>query len=390
MADGKNEREYGKLQRGPAGRYGLAVDFGTGTVRGQLVDRESGDAVASASVPNRLSAFGKDILTRVAACAENAERREAAFDAAAGSVSDLLLLLSERSGTDVSAVPETVLAANTTHLYLLLRRDPGCLVHPPYVFELHDPGTLSVTEHGLPLKGDVFFAPCPANYLGGDALCAVLASGIHRREKAALLDLGVNGEYVLRSGGTLFAGSCAAGCALDAESGNFSASELVAAIHGLRSSGLLNGRGRLPRDGDPRVTEVRRPGAARPVPAAEAGGRLLLQPEIADFIQAKASVATMTDYIREAAGLGEEEPEETVLTGALGCALDPEAARAVGLLGGGEHVKREDLVLAGARRLLLDVSARTELEEIRSRIRYVQLREVEDYLELMIPHLRLG
>ena len=224
-------------------------------------------------------------------------------------------------------------------------------------------------------------APC-------DALCAILSTGLHRMDRGSmLLDLGVNAELVISDGQTLFAGSCAAGCALG--SGAYCASELTRTVAALAGEGLLNARGRLQKNKDPRIREYEKPDAARPVLAFDAGDKLLYQSDLAAFIQSKASVATMIDYMLEAAGLEKEEIGTFYLSGALGNALDPASAVRTGLLPDHRFETKKDAVLEGAGLLLTDPAARQEITEIFDRIRYVQLHEVEDYLELMLPHLRL-
>lgn len=375
---------------GDAHRYGLAIDYGTDRIRIELVDRENGRPVTRVDCANRLAAFGPDILTRITACEEGEETRQAIFDAATAALAEALDRLPEVGGFDVRGLP-AVIAANATHMYLLLRRDPGCIARPPYEIPLHAPESEDVAAAGLPLTGHVYFAPCLANYLGGDTVCAVLAARLHRMpDGSALLDLGANAELVIAKGDTLWAGSCAAGCALG--SGGFTGSELAGIVAGFHRERLLNRRGRLQKGADRRITEVLLEGSSRPMAAVAFGGKTLFQSDIASFMQAKASVATMIDYMLEKAELTADELKSFTLTGALGCALDIDAAITTGLLPnmtGGTYSTMTDTVLTGARMLLLDPDKRAEVVEICRRLRYVQLREVEDYLELMLPHLAL-
>ncbi len=102
----------------------LAVDYGTVTIRGALVDRERGNTVAIAACPNPLSSYGPDILSRIAACGDSTGNREKVFDTAAAGLSDVVLLLTEKSTVDIQNIRTTLIAANTTHMFLLLREDP--------------------------------------------------------------------------------------------------------------------------------------------------------------------------------------------------------------------------------------------------------------------------
>lgn len=241
---------------------------------------------------------------------------------------------------------------------------------------------------GLDAVEQIRFVPCRANYLGGDVLCSLLAAGLDRAEAgSALLDLGVNGELAVTAGKTVYVGSCAAGCALGA--GEFSGSELTAVTAELQAAGGLNRRGRLQSGADRRIAERRSPLTGRPMPSIAWGERTLYQSDLAAFLLAKASVAAMIDYIFDAAGIAPEKSSAFTLAGGLGNALDTAAAAAVGLLPGREYGRRQDTVLTGAKMLLLSPEARLRAAELYSRLHYVQLREVENYLELMLPHLQL-
>ena len=366
---------------------GLAIDYGTSMIRAELVDRQSGKTLGYAECPNRLSIFGVDILSRIAVCEESEELREKIYFDAREGLREALSLATCKSGVDAGEITETVLAANTTHLYLLLRQDPSCIMYPPYnlPFHAHEPMEGSALE--LNVSGLIHLVPCKANYLGGDMLCAILASGLqHARQGSALLDLGVNGELVVTGrDNTLYAGSCAAGCALGTS--GFSASELVGAAAKLAASGVLNRRGRLQKGVDPRIREVISPMTGRTTAACDLDGQLLYQSDLAAFIQAKASVATMVDYMLNITAIKLEDIPSFTLTGALGCALDTDAAKASGLLPDRDYIQYPGAVLKGAKMLLCSEEARRGAEEIYSRLRYIQLHEVEEYFELMLPHL---
>ena len=378
-----------------AGELALAVDFGTSVIRAALVDGAAGRTAAKAACRNRLDRYGRDILARIACCGESPEKREEVFAQAALALDDVLSALEAECGICVRRLPEMVLVANTTHMYLLLRQDPACICMPPYDIPLHAPGFVDGHASGLPFAGRIYFVPCRANYLGGDVLCALLAADLRRLpDGSALFDMGENGELVIRKGDTLYCGSCAAGCAIRADSPDgLCASDLTAAAALLWRTGVVNRRGRLQAAGNPEVYPIQEEGKSRASLAVKLpDGRTLRQADMAEFMQAKASVATMIDYMAEAAGLEKEEISVMTLTGRFGAALDPQDAADTGLLPLSDQTvikKQEHAALDGAVMLLLDPHGFAELDLIYGKLRYVQLREVEDYLELMLPNLQL-
>ena len=403
-------------------QYGTAIDFGTSAVRAALLHADEPSAAVQVSVPNRLGDFGPDILSRIEACSDDA-RREAVFNAASGTLADVMEALSDASGVSSEKAALTVIAASTTQMYLLLRRDPFCIARPPYQIPLRDPGFLKAEDLLPSLTGTVYFVPCAANYLGGDVLSSLLCARQYRPDNSAgtsaivpadqrntpgasfpageallrpgeaLLDLGINAEFAAcGKDSVIYCGSCAAGSALDTESGAFTASDLTEEIAALYKEGLVNKRGRLVKDGSPQITEVVREGSTRPMAAVRCASGLLLQSDIALFMQAKASVATMIDYILEKADLAYEDLYAVYLTGQLGCALDLAAAQETGLLPSlpeGQYVKVQDAALRGAETVLCNIrksdSCAAKLSDFY--LRYIQLKEVDDYLELMLPHL---
>ena len=68
----------------------------------------------------------------------------------------------------------------------------------------------------LSWAGYLYLYPCKANYLGGDIISGVAASGmINSQEICVFLDIGTNGELVVGNQDFLLCGAGAAGPALE-------------------------------------------------------------------------------------------------------------------------------------------------------------------------------
>ena len=171
-----------------AGELALAVDFGTSVIRAALVDRAAGRAAAKAACRNRLDRYGRDILARIACCGESPEKREEVFAQAALALDDVLSAMEAECGICVRRLPEMVLAANTTHMYLLLRQDPVCICMPPYDIPLHAPGFVDGQASGLPFAGRIYFVPCRA--------CSRRTAGMLHRNRPVRL----SGQALISSG----------------------------------------------------------------------------------------------------------------------------------------------------------------------------------------------
>jgi uncharacterized 2Fe-2S/4Fe-4S cluster protein (DUF4445 family) len=71
-------------------------------------------------------------------------------------------------------------------------------------------------ETGLKGEGELLVAPSATGFIGGDAVCGIIAARLHlASEPCLLIDLGTNGEIVLSCEGRLFAASASAGPAFE-------------------------------------------------------------------------------------------------------------------------------------------------------------------------------
>jgi len=221
---------------------GLALDIGTTTVVGLLVNLSTGAVVATASLLNGQIALGDNVVTRINLCIQDPrqiiELQEAVT---AKTISPLLAQLTADAGTCGDRIRAICVAGNTTMLHLLVGADPGPLGVAPFT-----PRFLSyrrVPLEQLPLEQSandvgpqisctrpadsapsarparhaaVHLLPGAAAYVGADITAGVFSSGmLYRRDPCLLVDIGTNGEIVLHHGGTLVGCATAAGPAFE-------------------------------------------------------------------------------------------------------------------------------------------------------------------------------
>ena len=259
-----------------------------------------------------------------------------------------------------------VLTGNTTMIYIFLGLDPSPITRPPFEIPFHE----------WDCGGNIFIFPCPENYLGGDILSGLFALHFDQMEEGtAYFDLGVNSELVIRSGDRLLCGSCAAGPAYEAEltaceaeltgSGTGTAdspekeyscdrevlngTEVITLLSELYEKGALNRRGRLQKEKDDRIIEMINPGNGRKSAAvmvkdtglidSDSGEKCLSQAAIGNFLQSKASTATMIEYMCEKAGTNPEELRKIIVTGRFGENLSVQDAVQIGMLPNVKTVK---------------------------------------------------
>lgn len=361
------------------GPWALAVDLGTTTIAAFLLDLGSGRAVDVWAAPNRQAELGADVLSRIA----HARTRGVAElqRRAAAQLNELAAALAARHNLAVDDLLDVTVVGNTTMLHGLLGLDPAAIGEAPFVPTAVGALACPAAEVGLALHpaARVRTVPAVSAYLGADTVAAVLATGLDAPGGPALLvDLGTNGEIVLRHDGGLLACSTAAGPAFeggrircgvagvdgavagfawpasapapavstiaDAPAIGLCGAGLLAVVAALLDLGIVDEGGRLlvaeelP-DGVPAAARARcveldgRP-AFVVVPAVEAGAAavVLTDRDVRELQLAKAAVAAGVATLLDAAGVAVGAVERVVLTGGFGAYLDPAAAVRVGLL----------------------------------------------------------
>lgn len=433
-----------------AQHYGLCADLGSTTIVMELINLNTGETLASESVFNPQIAYGDDILTRIFYTKDHPERRRELQEATAKGFRKLMERLSEKTGVDTRKCNILTVAGNTTMIHFLLGLDAFGVFQSPYAVQTLEPEVCRGAELRIPIQGFVYICPAMENYLGGDIISGMLATGLPDREEISVfLDVGTNGELVVGNREFLLAGAGAAGPALEggsvrtgmrAENG---AVDRVTTEHGqlkahviggteakgICGSGIvdllaelyLNGwidlRGRFQvaeteieeSAGGGEKGQSRIPGLTKQLlrdAASEkdteyaieyAPGLYFYQSDIDEFIRTKAAAMTMVEYMMNLIGLTMEDVGCFYVAGAFGTHIDKESAVTIGMY---PDMDRDKIIspgntsLKGAKKLLLDRSLKEKAETIIERMQYVQFGAVEEFIELMraaqaIPHTDL-
>lgn len=407
--------------------YGLAVDLGSTSVVMQLLDCESGQILGQESAYNRQIAFGEDILNRIFYSKDQPEKLEEIRKATVDTIAELIEKLQEETGRDLKKCISMVAAGNTTMIHFLLGLDAFCVFSAPYAVRTERPSFYSGRELGIPVLGYVFCCPGKANYLGGDIISGMIATGMHRRTEISLFfDVGTNGELVVGNKDFLLCGAGAAGPALEGgvvktgmraakgavehvklRNGEFVLSVIGDEVpRGICGSGIvdllselfLNGwvdlRGKLQPEASEKITWQEK---EEQYGVLYGPGLIFYQSDVDEFIRTKAAACTMMEYLLSMAGMGLEDVSDFYMAGAFGTHIEKEAAVNIGMY---PDVAPERIHTAGnssldgARMLLLDKELLEELDEILELMSYVQFGAVDDFLHRMVaaralPHTDL-
>jgi len=414
--------------------HGLAVDVGTTTVAVALVDLVTGRIVGEQSGFNRQVEIGDDVLTRIQR-AGDPEQREALRQAIVlRTLGPLVRDACAGAGVDAARIAGAVVAGNTTMLHLLTGTDPSSLGVAPFrpMFTAHRVFTAGALEwEPLASETPVHLLPGFSAYVGADLVAGCLCTGLLNDAGPSLLvDIGTNGEILLRHGARLLATATAAGPAfeggrlthgvravagavahvafppewypprLDVISGaprvvGLCGSAYVDVLAEGRRSGLLGANGRIEaaawaavpaehrhENGDGRGLQLR----------AHDPATVITEADVAQLLPAKAAIAAGILTLLRRAGLAPGDVGRLYLAGGFGLHLDVPQAIACGLLPGFEPRQIEvvgNTSLGGAWLALVDRTILPEMAAAAATAEIVELNLEPGFEDTFIDQLTL-
>ena len=409
---------------GDAPLLGAVVDIGTTTVVAAIVDLETGEQLGSASALNPQHPFGHDVMSRITHVA--AHGTESLREPIVATIEQLVCDVLAGLAQPASRVREISVAGNTTMVHLLLGIDPAPLGVAPYepaFIEAVERPTLEIGLAGLPCAG-VYILPGISAFVGADITAGLLATGLAEQARSALLvDLGTNGEMVLRTPDGLLGASTAAGPALEGASiaygmraetgaiervslgdggelhietiGDIAArglcgSGLLDLIAVLLETGLLDHTGRL--RGDARHPLAQRVAEREGTRAFEiADGVFLTQRDVRQVQLANAAIASGIDMLLDAAGVAAADVEELIIAGGFGFHVKAAALVRMGMIPPVWHDRVSfagNTSMTGALMALLDTDTRRRAESIARHVTAIDLASQPDFQSRFVSAMR--
>ena len=207
--------------------YGVAVDVGSTTIAGYLVDLATGEVVANAGAMNPQIRFGEDLMSRVSYVMMNPGGEHELTSAVRQALDTLLgdlaadLATGDDADLDETAVRahihDIVLVGNPVMHHLLLGIDPTPLGAAPFTLTIGEPVDLRATDLDLDLPyARAHIGPCIAGHVGADAASATLNERTHATvEPQLMVDVGTNAEIVLGTAERTYAASSPTGPAFE-------------------------------------------------------------------------------------------------------------------------------------------------------------------------------
>ena len=329
--------------------YCLALDIGTTTVVGCLLGKETGREAATGRTHNPQAPFGADVISRIRHAKQGGmELLTAAIQKA---VETMTIEMCAWAGVDPKQISLVSFVGNPAMQQLFLGISPENLARIPYRPVLTQAKYVPAKKY-IPCchEAELMIVPDISGFVGADTAACVLATGMDQNEKITLLvDIGTNGEMVLRGQGKMVACSTAAGPALeganitcgmggregaidhvwiedgklccsvigDCRAEGICGSGLIDAVAAALKLGLLDGRGRII-------------GTEKQILLCD--GVFLTQEDIRQVQVAKGAIAAGIELMAQHMGIELQSIDQVYLAGAFGTFMNPESACRIGLL----------------------------------------------------------
>ena len=200
--------------------HGIAVDLGTTTIAVYLCNMTKGQVLSSIALKNPQSFYGDDVMSRIGAIGRAKENlghlQRLVVRAIEWGIQELLTALD----LEQDRVSQMVVVGNPTMVHILAGIDPAPIGMSPYHPVFYDARKLQSADLGFAMENiSIQTLPQVSGFIGGDILSAALAADLDNQPQGTLLiDLGTNGELLLKEKDHLFATSCATGPAFEGAS----------------------------------------------------------------------------------------------------------------------------------------------------------------------------
>ncbi len=423
----------------PAPRHGVAIDVGTTTVAGQLVDMPQALSLGTAVHRNTQAQYGEDVISRIIRSEEHPSGVRDLRAAVLQTVNGLLRQLARSAGIRPGDIVAASIAGNATMASFLLGIEASAIRRAPHVPAAGDLPVFRGDELGLEMNpsGAVYLHPAVSGFVGGDIVAGVLATGMDESPDLSLLiDVGTNGEIVVGSSEWMTCCSCSAGPAFEGvgiEAGMQATRGAIEQVRydattdslelrvigngapaGLCGTGLIETlatlfeAGVLDRSGlfneDLPTSRLRQSGYQREFVLVRQGelgaGRdiVLTQADVEHLIRSKAAVHAGITVLLRALGLRAEQIKKVFIAGGFGAHLNLAAAVSLGLIPD-LPVERTEYAgnssLRGACASLMSRSARERVSRIARSMTYLELSGdptfMDEYVASMfLPHTDLS
>ena len=198
--------------------YGIAVDIGTTKVVAYLVDLNSGEVLATESMPNPQIPFGEDVIARITFTRKDPSGLAKLQATIVEGLNSLISKLCQSKDIAPEDVLEVMAVGNTAMHHIFFGIPAYHLAAAPYAPAVRTSLVMNAGQLGVNIYpfGKVSSLPNVAGFVGADALSDLIASGLYSDDSVGMLiDIGTNTEIIAGSKKRLISCSCASGPAFE-------------------------------------------------------------------------------------------------------------------------------------------------------------------------------
>ena len=380
----------------------MAVDLGSTMVDSCLIDDEDKGVLAQRSIKNPQRLYGSDVINRILTVKRDIDylmkMREQAVSAIVELLQEMLADLKKKvehteQEHELVKLDAAAITGNTTMISILLGYDISDMGEAPFPTILHgsvimpgqelfkDARMAEIEEEYPEFLEDcnVFLAGCSSAFLGGDVIAGLMHIEKNRNkdvpQRYLLLDLGTNGEMVLKDGERYLATSTACGPAFEgcARKQHAYGNSLLEAIALGRRLEKIHASGTL---------------AEEFLDSGIVIHGISINSEILQSIMlAKAAVYAGIKCLLRTAGLHAKDVDTVYIAGGFGFYLNARDAIDLGMMPQDFMDKMEvvgNTSLAGAVDLLVHGPLSHDFEEYREKIQVIDLTQVEGFQDNLI------
>ncbi len=407
--------------------YGIAVDLGTTTIVASLVSLNNGNIIEESFAINPQKQYGLDVMSRIGYQEQSLEASINLKEAVLSCLNNLIESLLHQSQLCPNQISKFTLVGNTPMLHFLLGLSASKLGKAPYLSLLEGAHKTDGASFGLPILGnaEVYLLPPIKGFVGSDISAGIIASDLLlQKGNVLLIDIGTNGEIVLKTDQGLFCCSCAAGpafeganisCGMRATAGAIESIEIdiegslqlgtidhrppigicgsgvLDAISQLAKSHLIGKNGRL-------KTPSSVPERFSPLLSEDEFGRYfildpnntslkLYQSDLRQIQLAKGAIRSGIEALLAHQGILQEEISQVLVAGQFGAHIKRESLTGSGMLPSSFKDKVSYIgnsARQGAEICLINETDRKKIEVLINNIQYIELSTLQGYDRLFV------
>ncbi len=421
----ENNESFHELRRSfSSSSYGFASDIGTTTIVVYCVSLESGQILDHRSSLNPQSSFGADVISRIEYSREHETGLSALHEVIAHHLHSLMMQMMDVHHIHPQEVKEIVAVGNPTMIHFLLKKDPAGIAVAPFIPSFYSRQQLTGTDVGWDDLSDaaLIIPGLVSAYIGSDITAGVCSTDMLSFGKRTLyIDIGTNGEIVLFDGKTLHCCSSAAGpafegasisCGIGAVRGaidhiwldasqnvcfstidsappaGICGSAVIETVALLLDLGVVDETGAMEHEGNPADRYLTDTPNGKAFKITET--MTFSNKDIREVQLAKAAIAAGCELLLKEADIELSQLDSLIIAGGFGAYINIEKAKRIGLLPPLESEKITAVGNAagkGALDILLYEGADDRTENIRSKARYIELSNSQQFNELFIEQM---